>query len=370
MSSTILDKVPVEIGVDTERVAFPINSLHVQNFRCFKNLSVSKFDRVNLITGKNNVGKTTFLESIWILINKGLPEIASEILLDREEIEKENEDIDRDIISQQRPNKKPSKIDYSFLFNSSEEEEHVMVIESSGDRRVEVKYRINIGINTEKKRGYYFLHGKSESVIPVSKYDDLSLAYYHDLSPQKNIKSFLIPSSGLDRALLLDMWDQIELTPREDFVIQILKIIDNNIVRVDLKGKKRVPYVRLENSDRAIPLASLGGGSVTAFSLALSMLSSSNGVFLIDEIENGIHYSALKKMWEFIFLVSRRFNVQVFATTHSKECIEAFQKVAAQDDDPESGMLIRLTNHDGDIIATNFDEEELEVMVRRGLEVR
>jgi hypothetical protein len=75
-------------------------------------------------------------------------------------------------------------------------------------------------------------------------------------------------------------------------------------------------------------------------------------------------------LFKFVFEVSRRLNVQVFATTHSWDCIEAFQKAAAEDDDPSSGVLIRLQNKDGDVTSTVFDERRLAVVTRDGIEVR
>ena len=101
------------------------------------------------------------------------------------------------------------------------------------------------------------------------------------------------------------------------------------------------------------------------------MMNANNGIFLVDEIENGIHYSVLPDVWRMIFHTAKRLNIQVFATTHSSDCIQAFQKAAAEDDDPNSGMLIRLErNKDGDIVPVMFDEEKLEVVARQHLEVR
>ena len=42
---------------------------------------------------------------------------------------------------------------------------------------------------------------------------------------------------------------------------------------------------------------------------------------MIDEIDNGLHYSAYKKLWEAIFALATTTNKQVFITTHSKETL-------------------------------------------------
>jgi AAA15 family ATPase/GTPase len=104
--------------------------------------------------------------------------------------------------------------------------------------------------------------------------------------------------------------------------------------------------------------------------LILTLIECENGMLLIDEVEIGFHYSVLPDVWKLIFKTAKDLNVQVFATTHSKDCIEAFTQ-AAIDDEESEGMLIRLErNKDDKIIAKIFDEESLETIERRNIEVR
>ncbi len=111
--------------------------------------------------------------------------------------------------------------------------------------------------------------------------------------------------------------------------------------------------VRLEGETDPTPLKSAGDGMVRIFQVALALESAKNGrttsadshnrpfrpellstravgMLLVDEIENGIHYTVLPDLWRFIFRVAHLHNVQVFATTHSWDCVEAFQGVAAR----------------------------------------
>ena len=119
-----------------------------------------------------------------------------------------------------------------------------------------------------------------------------------------------------------------------------------------------------------MPLSSLGEGAKRLLGLSLALTNARNGILLLDEIENGIHYSVLPDVWRLIFQTARRLNVQVFATTHSWDCIEAFQKAAAEDDDPASGVLVRLQNQNGEVTSTVFDERRLAIATREGIEVR
>ena len=118
-----------------------------------------------------------------------------------------------------------------------------------------------------------------------------------------------------------------------------------------------------------MPLRSLGDGMVRVLGIALALVNVINGILLIDEIENGLHYLVQPDLWRLIFQTARQLNVQVFATTHSWDCIQAFQQVAQEDTESE-GMLIRLEAKDGNIAATLFDEEELGIATREQIEVR
>lgn len=89
----------------------------------------------------------------------------------------------------------------------------------------------------------------------------------------------------------------------------------------------------------------------------------------MDEIENGLHYQIQPQLWRVIFETARQLNVQVFATSHSWDCIRAFQEVAREDEQSE-GMLIRLETRKNKITVTLFDEQELEIATREQIEVR
>lgn len=90
---------------------------------------------------------------------------------------------------------------------------------------------------------------------------------------------------------------------------------------------------------------------------------------LIDEIETGLHYSAMSAAWTAIAQAARASNVQVFATTHSFECMRAAYESFA-DADPYDLAVQRLDRSDGDVAATMYDKDMLETALTSGIEVR
>ena len=92
------------------------------------------------------------------------------------------------------------------------------------------------------------------------------------------------------------------------------------------------------------------------------------GILLIDEFENGLHYSVQLDTWRMIFKLATELDVQVFATSHSWDAVESFQKAA--DETTEEGVLLRLVRKGEKIFPVAFDEDELEIIARDRIEVR
>ncbi|GAB2519935.1 hypothetical protein GCM10027085_07250 [Spirosoma aerophilum] len=156
------------------------------------------------------------------------------------------------------------------------------------------------------------------------------------------------------------LWDNVALTEGEDEIIRALQIVEPDIVRFSLVGEGR-PIVRLRNG-QINPLSSMGDGITRVFTIMLALVNcEGNGYLLIDEFENGLHYSVQEKLWEIIFYLAERLNIQVFATTHSNDTIKAFGEVVKSKSEYSDAQLIRLRNIKGEISAISFSIHDIEV---------
>ena len=98
-------------------------------------------------------------------------------------------------------------------------------------------------------------------------------------------------------------------------------------------------------------------------------MTAKDGTVLIDEFENGLHYSALVDAWKAVGAAARQSNVQVFATTHSWECVLAAHRAFAESDEDDF-RLHRLERRDGEVVALTYDQEQLDTAIEFNFEVR
>ena len=105
------------------------------------------------------------------------------------------------------------------------------------------------------------------------------------------------------------------------------------------------------------------------FSVALAIANSRDGFLLIDEAENGIHYTLQRDFWRMVLQAAQENNGQVIATTHSSDCIRGFAQAAIESGEVE-GVLFRLSSQDGVLRAVEYSEEELLTAAKQGIEVR
>ena len=356
-----------------------LNSLEIRGYRGFRHLKIERLGRVNLIVGKNNVGKSTLLEALWLYAHRGAPAIIWQILEARDEgirlVAGATEHHERAAVKhlfRGRPDIRTHQ--ETIYIGPMDDEENVLSI---GIQRRQIppfiqngepedpSMVLSIGMGSATRGSLYYLDHPGVNLW--------------DVEPLP-AQCVFAAANGLGPWQVVQLWDAIALTNLEKDVVASLQIIAPQLERVNLvsspqrravrgTGPDRVPLAKMSDTDEPIPLRSLGEGMNRLFGIALALVNAKDGMLLIDEVESGIHYSVLADLWRLVFEAARRLNVQVFATTHSWDCIQAFQE-AAQENTDEEGLLIRLRNLKGNIVADPFDERQLSVVTREKIEVR
>ena len=113
----------------------------------------------------------------------------------------------------------------------------------------------------------------------------------------------------------------------------------------------------------------MGSGFSRLLEITLAFAEIANGSILVDEIENGLHHSVLSGVWHAINQLSNKFNVQVFATTHSYECMTAARDAFKPTED--TGLMFhRLSRRGNDIAVASYPFEGFDFTIDYGAEIR
>lgn len=351
-----------------------LDSLKIQNFRLLEDIEVKKLGHVNLIVGKNNSGKSTVLEALALLASGFELETVNRLTKNRE--------VNRHIPSNEQANDY-SSLSFRELFNTSNaKNEETKVFIGSHAFFITIKYGSPFTENFKNNElNSYYVDGSNygESLVVSSNFELNHLGttnkfFGSQYTPILNHQ--YIDTNQVNIKNLAHEWDDIILTEAEDLALQMLRLIEPKIIDLAFinQDNQRTPFVRLKDISERTPLHNMGDGIFRLLQIILKVLKARDGFLLIDEFENGLHYSVQPEVWRLIFELAGRYNIQVFATTHSWDCIESFAQIAKEREDLE-GVLFRMgrsvrKSDNGKVIATEFNEDELYNLTKDNIEVR
>ena len=375
------------------------SDLHIRGFRGIKDLSIPRLGRITLITGKNNTGKSSILEAVRLHVHNAAPQVIYDILSFREEyirgMDERGQSSDPEsifdvyalfhgfprlsedfapIVVSTSGNAHPKELTIRIGWFVEEEGDDgsPRMIERKDGRSVEPEDTIALVIDTEERNqirrlGTLYRYGPSRSRLP-------SRGLPPRLADRPRMPYvFVSPYSGEKTGMLGQLWDEVALTDSEQNAVEALQIIEPRISAVSMVGGEspaegRRAIARADNLSRPVPLRSFGDGMNRLFAIVLSLANSRGGVLMIDEFENGLHYTVLENAWRMVFELAQKLDVQVFATSHSLDAIRAFHKASVES--PEEGMYLRLSRWKDGTLLLDWGEEELDSAIRHGIEMR
>lgn len=352
--------------------------VRIQNFRQFKDLTLDNLAQINLITGANNTGKTTLLETLFLLANPTNPD---KILT----------------IAQLRGNShitQGGQYGWGFIFHDGSEDQPI-VLESRGEdesrRTLEVGISEDLGlveVDNQSKENHEPFQSISTTLVTAP-----ILQYGYKLADGNRIRQgsarilatdqgpIVQRSSGLmqdanyflangksDTEADAERFSRLVAARRKSEVIEMLRTVEPRLTDLIVLAQPSSTVAADLGSGPLVPLNYMGRGLERLLTLILAILGSAGGMVLIDEIEDGLHYSVLPLVWKAVTEAALRSSVQVFATTHSYECIQA--AIDASAESPGKLAMLRLARKDGRIHVVDVDDEGLRDAVSLGFEMR
>jgi len=375
-----------------------LNSLLINNYKNIRHLLIPKLGRVNLVWGKNNVGKSTLLEALSIYASNGHMSQLYEILKMRGEdlnafgymnsITTEEEiNVFLPLVSDHKRSTLESegiqvgenrenvvtiklvRVSRVRAKTSGPEKTSTIRIVTSVDAPQEeniVSQSLGIQMNNQSKQLNYVINLNGHGFKDFDLLDSVGMPI--------NVPFNYISSTGSQGINIDKLWASVSMSENEDYVIKALQIIEPRIKRFNILTSDRpsseqgfVPFVLLEGENNRVRLSSMGDGINRILTIILSLINCKGGIFLLDEFENGLHYSVQFKLWDIIFELSKNLDVQVFVTTHSNDCISSFAHSSMSNE----GLAIRLDMGAKGLKAQLYeDPEKLVFAMNESIELR
>ncbi len=349
-----------------------------QNLRCFKDFTLENLTPITLISGRNNVGKTTVLEGIFLLLAYRNMDVFQKINNWRS----------------LEPFVRPSS-PWETLFPNMDvpaQELRVSVTDEHGMTRsvsLSKDNQFSLTAFAPVSKGHSFLQPTPESdvlkfIYECSPgYDSTETRWFYPANsgiavhsdglsslPPMPFGIYASPSANPLHLGVAEWLGNVEMKDQKERLVKNLRCLYDEITDVFLvpaSGGVSV-FARL-GAGRTLPIRAMGDGINRLLFYLSVMIANPGGVFLFDEIETGFHHSFYPKLWELIARVAKETGSQVFAATHSYECLsDAVDGVAEVD--PSLLTYFRLGKEEQGIVAHSFPGEDLAFALERNMEVR
>lgn len=349
-------------------------SIKINNLRGITELEVKKLAQVNLIVGNNACGKTTFLEGIFFLIGAMNPALPV------------NANIFRNLPF-------VGNVMWNTYFHNMDVK---VPIEIEGQLRDSTeKERLTIRPRKSKVDRNQIAHSDSlvtppaDSEIARNRIEGLNLEYSSSKHPEEATVTSVFVEKGLPKmegeksrevcGVLLgpttppewrERFGVVQRNKKLNEVTTLLKQIENNLSDLRLN---EIGFIEADlgvGLPNLIPTNLMGGGFEKLLSIAITMFNFQNGIVLIDEIENGLRHSVQRNLWDAVLNWAGALNIQVFATTHSNECIKAFNEALKVSLFKDEAKFFRIERKDDVFRSVEYTSELLDESLKSDWEVR
>lgn len=358
---------------------------------------MSDLGRINLLVGTNNSGKTSVLEAIYLLSSGGDPAALWQLLWRRGERLPAMLSTAGD-----RPlRRSPVELDVSHLFTGHEALPGSSIRISA--RNQSPPRTLEYGIVELSPREQPELFNSDEdgglasrlvlsvtgspkptvSIIPLTRAGGLfsdaldTTARRARLRTGEASPAYFITTESFSGDELIAMWNKIALTPTEGLVLRALQFLDCNIERIAAQATSGPYYsaqsrggfiIKRKGWEQPVPIGSMGDGMWRMLAMAIAITQCKGGVLLVDEIDTGLHFNVMSQMWNLIYNAAKEFDVQVFATTHSYDCVYSLAQICSNADVQRSVTVQRIEL--GKKRSIPYDEDEIAVAAARDIEIR
>ena len=344
--------------------------LRIRNFRGFGDLRIDSLGRINLVTGRNNAGKTTLLEAIFLLSGAANARMA----------------LNAHVIRGWRQGKPPRWVAETywkplfFRLDTNRAPEISGFHSTVGGMKLTIRWGTpskefsRDGVKNMPAAGFPEKRSlKFEYEDPtVEKIESVAQETADKLDVEQSDNYMPFPSAVLqpeggnvnDDAMALG---QLRMRKRGKSILNALRVVEPCLDGIEENSASGEPMICVDiGLPELVPLPAMGAGMTHVTRIVLAAAAVEGGVLLVDELENGLHHSVLPDVWRVIEKAAADFDVQVFATTHSFECVEAAHEALG----PDGFRLHRIEAEDGGHRCVTLSPTAIAGAIRYDMEIR
>ena len=362
-----------------------IRTLRLENYRSFEDYELRDLARVNLLVGPNNCGKTSILEAVHLLVSRGDPRVLIEAASRRGEV---HVTIDDDGYRAVRYH-----LNHQFHGHRFDAGTRLSISSDDGIGRVQMDIEEAKGGQTrdlfEMETGTIQpldlrIRRRADKNIVLSLSEDGSLHWHPQAMRRAALRSSrasppsqFVTAESLEAHAMAEVWDQVLINGREAEVIEAMRILQADLASIHFLtgeptgGARGLAGIVLafQAGGPRIPIGSYGDGMRRLLALSLSLVQTGGGFLLIDEIDTGLHWTVMEEMWRLVVETAMRSSIQVFATTHSLDCIIGLASLLKARPDLEESVSIQKTERNLKR-SVAFDSEDIVAAADLSIELR
>lgn len=360
-----------------------IKKIKLENVKTFKSTEISNLERVNIFGGKNNVGKSSILELVCMFLARNNPSSLVSVLNQRISYQKPTMEsivnslfyeLDRTIVPEIKvmwSDENEDSIKFKYFYNHQDLSLiKNQIVDSTNYYNINDIEQGGISISFRKNQkqigniGFYINDNKVKNI-----FDERSenLFKYIDKKPT----TLIFSNDLLNKNTLLDFFLLIDKSLRKDELLEMLRIIDDRIIDISL-GISNFEYrieIAIEGIPQKVPIEFLGQGTIRFLSTIMPIMVNNGGVVCIDEIENGIHHTIFEEYWHIIDKLVKKYNVQLFITTHNEEILKYAMKIDGIEQNLKYYRLSKKSEADS-ISVVEYTYDKLAMALERGWGIR
>lgn len=342
------------------------NRIEINRFRGIRYAYIEGFKQINLFFGKNNCGKSSLLESVFLASGLSNPLLPIHVNFMRGYSKTHLNDLKLDFY-----NLDTTQPIHIRITNNEERDLNINLIEENQNNVSLNADNTNILSNVEEgKYGLKFnfkINGQSfESQLRFNSADSIDATRIVPTDYEESLRcTYLSPK--FDFKASIQGLQKILQNKDEHFIVEGLKLIEPHVKDFIFTDNEMLVDIGLT---KRIPVNLLGDGARKIVSLLTAVYDCKDGALLVDEISNGFHYSVMSNLWKVLINAAIKNNTQLFITTHDTDSIKGLRDAALNKFSDMVAAFKLLKTSDDELKAYHYSLESLDYSINQEFEVR